>query len=103
MPNTWCPICSLVVSCGCWVADSGSAQLLKPAIPDARGTRRTRNVSVPHHNHPKRESHSRCTLTSRQIGTIRPAILVLFLVFGHAFATLISVGSVLLEEMTYRR
>ncbi len=28
---------------------------------------------------------------------------VLFLVFGYAFATLISIGAVLLEEMTYRR
>ncbi|MGC2182201.1 MAG: glycosyltransferase family 2 protein, partial [Terriglobales bacterium] len=27
----------------------------------------------------------------------------LFLLFGYAFATLISIGSVLLEEMTYRR
>ncbi len=37
------------------------------------------------------------------LGLLGRQFLVLFLIFGYAFATLISVGSVLLEEMTYRR
>ncbi len=37
------------------------------------------------------------------LGLLGQEFLVLFLTFGYAFATLISVGSVLLEEMTYRR
>lgn len=36
-------------------------------------------------------------------GLLGREFLLLFLIFGYAFATLISVGSVLLEEMTYRR
>lgn len=37
------------------------------------------------------------------LGLLSRQFLVLFLVFGYAFATLISIGSVLLEELTYRR
>jgi cellulose synthase/poly-beta-1,6-N-acetylglucosamine synthase-like glycosyltransferase len=37
------------------------------------------------------------------LGMLSQQFLLLFLVFGYAFATLISIGSVLLEEMTYRR
>jgi cellulose synthase/poly-beta-1,6-N-acetylglucosamine synthase-like glycosyltransferase len=37
------------------------------------------------------------------LGMLSHQFLLLFLVFGYAFATLISIGSVLLEEMTYRR
>ena len=37
------------------------------------------------------------------LGLLSRQFLLLFLVFGYAFATLISIGSVLLEEMTYRR
>ncbi len=36
-------------------------------------------------------------------GLLGRQFFVLFLIFGYAFATLISIGSVLLEEMTYRR
>jgi cellulose synthase/poly-beta-1,6-N-acetylglucosamine synthase-like glycosyltransferase len=36
-------------------------------------------------------------------GTLSRQFLILFLVFGYAFATMISIGSVLLEEVTYRR
>jgi cellulose synthase/poly-beta-1,6-N-acetylglucosamine synthase-like glycosyltransferase len=36
-------------------------------------------------------------------GTLSRQFLLLFLVFGYAFATMISIGSVLLEELTYRR
>ena len=37
------------------------------------------------------------------LGVLSWDFLILFLFFGYAFATLISIGSVLLEEMTYRR
>ena len=37
------------------------------------------------------------------LGVLSTQFFVLFLIFGYAFATLISIGSVLLEEMTYRR
>jgi cellulose synthase/poly-beta-1,6-N-acetylglucosamine synthase-like glycosyltransferase len=37
------------------------------------------------------------------LGLLSQRFLVLFLIFGYAFATLISIGAVLLEEMTYRR
>jgi cellulose synthase/poly-beta-1,6-N-acetylglucosamine synthase-like glycosyltransferase len=37
------------------------------------------------------------------LGLLGRQFMVLFLLFGYAFATMISVGSVLLEEMTYRR
>jgi len=37
------------------------------------------------------------------LGLLSRQFFVLFLIFGYAFATLISIGSVLLEEMTYRR
>lgn len=37
------------------------------------------------------------------LGMLSQQFFLLFLVFGYAFATLISIGSVLLEEMTYRR
>jgi cellulose synthase/poly-beta-1,6-N-acetylglucosamine synthase-like glycosyltransferase len=37
------------------------------------------------------------------LGQLGRQFFVLFLIFGYAFATLISIGSVLLEEMTYRR
>jgi cellulose synthase/poly-beta-1,6-N-acetylglucosamine synthase-like glycosyltransferase len=37
------------------------------------------------------------------LGLLGRQFVVLFLFFGYAFATLISVGSILLEEMTYRR
>jgi cellulose synthase/poly-beta-1,6-N-acetylglucosamine synthase-like glycosyltransferase len=37
------------------------------------------------------------------LGLLGRQFFVLFLIFGYAFATLISIGSVLLEEMTYRR
>jgi len=37
------------------------------------------------------------------LGMLSRQFFLLFLVFGYAFATLISIGSVLLEEMTYRR
>jgi cellulose synthase/poly-beta-1,6-N-acetylglucosamine synthase-like glycosyltransferase len=37
------------------------------------------------------------------LGVLARQFFVLFLIFGYAFATLISIGSVLLEEMTYRR
>ena len=36
-------------------------------------------------------------------GTLSRQFLWLFLLFGYAFATMISIGSVLLEELTYRR
>lgn len=36
-------------------------------------------------------------------GTLSRQFLLLFLLFGYAFATMISIGSVLLEEVTYRR
>ncbi len=36
-------------------------------------------------------------------GLLSREFFVLFLLYGYAFATLISIGSVLLEEMTYRR
>jgi cellulose synthase/poly-beta-1,6-N-acetylglucosamine synthase-like glycosyltransferase len=37
------------------------------------------------------------------LGLLSRRFFVLFLIFGYAFATLISIGAVLLEEMTYRR
>ena len=37
------------------------------------------------------------------LGLLSRQFFVLFLLYGYAFATLISIGSVLLEEMTYRR
>jgi cellulose synthase/poly-beta-1,6-N-acetylglucosamine synthase-like glycosyltransferase len=37
------------------------------------------------------------------VGDLGKGFFVLFLLFGYAFATLISIGSVLLEEMTFRR
>jgi len=37
------------------------------------------------------------------LGLLSRQFFVLFLIYGYAFATLISIGSVLLEEMTYRR
>ena len=36
-------------------------------------------------------------------GMLSRQFFLLFLLYGYAFATLISIGSVLLEEMTYRR
>jgi hypothetical protein len=37
------------------------------------------------------------------LGALSTNFFLEFLLFGYAFATLISIGSVLLEEMTYRR
>lgn len=37
------------------------------------------------------------------LGLLGRQFFLLFLIFGYAFATLISIGSVLLEELTYRR
>jgi hypothetical protein len=37
------------------------------------------------------------------LGVLSKSFFMQFLLFGYAFATLISIGSVLLEEMTYRR
>jgi hypothetical protein len=37
------------------------------------------------------------------LGLLSGQFFMLFLIFGYAFATLISIGAVLLEEMTYRR
>lgn len=37
------------------------------------------------------------------MGLINGTLTLLFLIFGYAFATLISIGGVMLEEMTYRR
>jgi hypothetical protein len=37
------------------------------------------------------------------IGDLNHGFFLQFLLFGYAFATLISIGSVLLEEMTFRR
>jgi cellulose synthase/poly-beta-1,6-N-acetylglucosamine synthase-like glycosyltransferase len=37
------------------------------------------------------------------LGLLSRHFFILFLIFGYAFATLISIGSVLLEELTYRR
>ncbi len=42
-------------------------------------------------------------LLAAAMGLLGKQFLMLFLIFGYAFATMISVGSVLLEEMTYRR
>jgi hypothetical protein len=36
-------------------------------------------------------------------GVLSSVFLVKFLIYGYAFATLISIGSVLLEEITFRR
>jgi cellulose synthase/poly-beta-1,6-N-acetylglucosamine synthase-like glycosyltransferase len=45
-----------------------------------------------------------CTIfAAAALGMLGQQFVLLFLIFGYAFATLISVGSVLLEEMTYRR
>jgi len=40
---------------------------------------------------------------ARRPGLLSHQFFLLFLLFGYAFATLISIGSVLLEGMTYRR
>jgi hypothetical protein len=37
------------------------------------------------------------------LGALSQHFFIQFLLFGYAFATLISVGAVLLEEMNYRR
>ena len=42
-------------------------------------------------------------IAAAALGMLSREFFLLFLVFGYAFATLISIGSVLLEEMTYRR
>jgi cellulose synthase/poly-beta-1,6-N-acetylglucosamine synthase-like glycosyltransferase len=42
-------------------------------------------------------------VTAALLGMLSRQFFLLFLLFGYAFATLISIGSVLLEEMTYRR
>ena len=42
-------------------------------------------------------------LLALSLGLLGRQFFLLFLIFGYAFATLISIGSVLLEEMTYRR
>ncbi len=42
-------------------------------------------------------------ILAASLGLLSRQFLLLFLIFGYAFATLISIGSVLLEEMTYRR
>jgi hypothetical protein len=42
-------------------------------------------------------------LAAALLGVLGRQFFILFLLFGYAFATLISIGSVLLEEMTYRR
>lgn len=45
-----------------------------------------------------------CTIIlAATLGMLSRQFFLLFLLFGYAFATLISIGSVLLEEMTYRR
>ena len=36
-------------------------------------------------------------------GALSPAFLLQFMIFGYGFATLISIGSVLQEELTYKR
>jgi cellulose synthase/poly-beta-1,6-N-acetylglucosamine synthase-like glycosyltransferase len=42
-------------------------------------------------------------ILAASLGMLGRQFFLLFLLFGYAFATLISIGSVLLEEMTYRR
>jgi len=42
-------------------------------------------------------------VTAFVLGELSQAFFVQFLLFGYAFATMISIGSVLLEEMTFRR
>jgi cellulose synthase/poly-beta-1,6-N-acetylglucosamine synthase-like glycosyltransferase len=42
-------------------------------------------------------------ILAASLGLLGRQFFLLFLIFGYAFATLISIGSVLLEEMTYRR
>ena len=42
-------------------------------------------------------------LVALSLGLLGRQFFILFLIFGYAFATMISIGSVLLEEMTYRR
>ena len=42
-------------------------------------------------------------IAAAMLGLLSRQFFVLFLLFGYAFATLISIGAVLLEEMTYRR
>lgn len=45
-----------------------------------------------------------CTIIlAAVLGLLSHQFFLMFLLFGYAFATLISIGSVLLEEMTYRR
>ena len=42
-------------------------------------------------------------IVALSFGLLGRQFFILFLIFGYAFATMISIGSVLLEEMTYRR
>lgn len=42
-------------------------------------------------------------IVAAALGLISATLAILFLVFGYAFSTLISIGGVMLEEMTYRR
>lgn len=42
-------------------------------------------------------------IAAAALGLLGQQFLILFLLFGYAFATLLSIGSVVLEEMTYRR
>ncbi|MFB3814023.1 MAG: glycosyltransferase family 2 protein [Terriglobales bacterium] len=42
-------------------------------------------------------------IASALLGVLSTVLMLQFLVFGYAFATMISIGSVLLEELTYRR
>ena len=42
-------------------------------------------------------------ITAAILGVLSRQFFLQFLIFGYAFATMISVGAVLLEEMTYRR
>ena len=42
-------------------------------------------------------------VVAEAVGALRPLFFLEFLLFGYAFSTMISIGSVLLEEVTYRR
>jgi cellulose synthase/poly-beta-1,6-N-acetylglucosamine synthase-like glycosyltransferase len=42
-------------------------------------------------------------IVALSLGLLGRQFFILFLIFGYAFATMISIGSVLLEEMTYQR
>ena len=42
-------------------------------------------------------------VVAESVGALRPLFFLEFLLFGYAFSTMISIGSVLLEEVTYRR